>query len=162
MKFRGSLLMSAVFLCLLAWVGTSNADPIEKALKLIRISSKSTKSRSKLRKSSVPKDTNQVSASIAELNQKEAAVILYQRTLTKDSTNPVLYHALALLPNNKDSDDNLHLALKALQYWGQPALNKAGKDKSGDLWKKYDKKYGVTYRNTDTLLFTLTQTWWTQ
>jgi hypothetical protein len=162
MKFRGSLLMSAVFLCLLAWVGTSNADPIEKALKLIRISSKSTKSKSKLRKSSVPKDTNQVSASIAELNQKEAAVILYQRTLTKDSTNPVLYHALALLPNNKDSDDNLHLALKALQYWGQPALNKAGKDKSGDLWKKYDKKYGVTYRNTDTLLFTLTQTWWTQ
>ncbi|NBX87919.1 MAG: hypothetical protein EBQ97_05310, partial [Bacteroidetes bacterium] len=70
MKFRGSLLLSTVFLGILAWINRSQADPIEKALKLIRVY----------------------------------------------SVNPVLYHALALLPDNKESDAQLHLALTALQY----------------------------------------------
>jgi len=157
MKFRGTLLMSTVFLSLLAWIGTSNADPIEKALKLIRISSKSAKPISKLRKSSVLRDTNQASEDIAQLNQQEAALILFKRRFTKDSINPVLYHAQALLPNNKESDAQLRLALTAMQYWGTTTINKAGKDKSGEIWKKYDNKYGVTYRNTDTLLYNLTQ-----
>jgi hypothetical protein len=162
MKFRGSLLFSTVFLGILAWINTSQADPIEKALKLIRVSSKSVKPISKLRKTSVPKDTNRVTADIAQLNRQEAALILSKRQFTKDSVNPVLYHALALLPNNKESDAQLHLALTALQYWGKPMISKAGKDKSGDIWKKYENKYGLNYRNTDSLLFDLTQIWWTQ
>ena len=117
MKFRGSLLFSTVFLGILAWINTSQADPIEKALKLIRVSSKSVKPISKLRKTSVPKDTNRVTADIAQLNRQEAALILSKRQFTKDSVNPVLYHALALLPNSKESDAQLHLALppQALQ-----------------------------------------------
>lgn len=162
MKFRAAITTLFAFLCLSAWVGTSQADPIEKALKLIRISSKPIKPSSKLRRTSVPKDTNRLQANEVEINQIEAANILYQRLFTKDSTNPVLFHALALLPNKKENDAQLHEALTALQYWGKPRIGKSGEDKSAELWKKYEKKYKLNYSNTDTLVYELTQTWWTR
>ncbi len=99
------------------------ADPIKKALKAIRN------------------------------NQKEVALQkLLLRQLTKDSSNPVFWHAIALCLDNEVSKPTAYETyLYSVRCWGVV--------KDPTRIKKIEKKYKITALNTDSLLQIATLDW---
>jgi hypothetical protein len=160
---RKALFRAVIVACsMLAPALQLQADPIADALKLIRQSAKSSVKKQTFKKIA---PTVPVEASIAaatQLQYQEAALLLYKRQFnkngefTKDSNNPVLHHALAMLPNEKEPFSSIQHSFDALRHWASIAKDKKGNNITPKQWAKYKQKYQLTYHNTDTLLFTQT------
>ena len=154
---RKDLFRAVIVACwMLAPALQLQADPIADALKLIRQSAKSSVKKQTFKKIA---PTVPVEASIAaatQLQYQEAALLLYKRQFTKDSNNPVLHHALAMLPNEKEPFSSIQHSFDALRHWASIAKDKKGNNITAKQWAKYKQKYQLTYHNTDTLLFTQT------
>lgn len=131
------------------------ADPITKALKLIQSTQSAPIPQSglthKRAKKSKPVDTK--TEQVNYQKTAEAALILYKLQFGKEANNPILYHAMALIPNPKESDDPLQKTLTSFEKWSTADPN---------LWLKWGKKYHITVYNTDTLMYDYLQIWWSQ
>lgn len=128
---RKALFRAVIVACsMLAPALQLQADPIADALKLIRQSAKSSVKKQTFKKIA---PTVPVEASIAaatQLQYQEAALLLYKRQFnkngefTKDSNNPVLHHALAMLPNEKEPFSSIQHSFDALRHWASIAKDK--------------------------------------
>ena len=136
------------------------ADPITDALKLIRQSAKSSVKKQTFKKISPTVPVEASLAAATQLQYQEAALILYKRQFTKDSSNPALHHALAMLPNEKETYAPIALSFDAMRYWAKLQTDKKGNPITAKQWAKYKQKYQLTYHNTDTLLFAQTNEFW--
>lgn len=132
------------------------ADPIADALKLIRHSAKSSVKKQTFKKIAPTIPVEASLAAATQLQYQEAALILYKRRYTKDSSNPALHHAMALLPNEKEPFDAIIHGFDAMELWSRMYIDKKSNNITAKIWEKYQQKYQLSYHNTDTLLFELT------
>ncbi|MEY2708688.1 MAG: hypothetical protein RIQ91_1318, partial [Bacteroidota bacterium] len=158
---RKALFRAVVVAC---WLLTSvlqlHADPIADALKLIRQSAKSSVKKQTFKKIAPTVPVEASLAAATQLQYQEAALILYKRQFTKDSSNPALHHALAMLPNEKEAYGPIAHSFDAMRYWAKLQTDKKGNPITAKQWAKYQQKYQLTYHNTDTLLFAQTNEFW--
>lgn len=129
------------------------ADPIADALKLIKQSAKSSVKKQTFKKIASTVPVKSSIAAATQLQYQEAALLLYKRKFTKDSSNPILHYAMAMLPNEKEPFSSIQHSFNALRYWASIAKDKKGNNITAKQWAKYKQKYKLTYHNTDTLLF---------
>lgn len=160
MTRKAWILATVVAFCLLTPAAPLQADPIADALKLIRQSAKSSVKKQTFKKVSPTMPVQAIMASAINIQFQEAALILSKRQFTKDSSNPALYHALAMLPNEKEPFSPIRHGFDAMRYWAKPAIDKKGNPITAKQWEKYQQKYQLTYHHTDTLLFELTNRYW--
>ena len=158
---RKALFRAVILAC---WMLTPalqlQADPIADALKLIRQSAKSSVKKQTFKKISPTVPVEASLAAATQLQYQEAALILYKRQFTKDSSNPALHHALAMLPNEKETNAPIAHSFDAMRYWAKLQTDKKGNPITAKQWAKYKQKYQLTYHNTDTLLFAQTNEFW--
>ena len=114
-------------------VVTLQADPIADALKLIRQSAKSSVKRQTFKKVSPTMPVQAIMASAINIQFQEAALILSKRQFTKDSSNPALHHALAMLPNEKEPFSPIRHGFDAMRYWAKPNKDKKGNPTTAKL-----------------------------
>jgi len=117
MTRKAWILATVVAFCLLTPAAPLQADPIADALKLIRQSAKSSVKKQTFKKVSPTMPVQAIMASAINIQFQEAALILSKRQFTKDSSNPALHHALAMLPNEKEPFSPIRHGFDAMRYW---------------------------------------------